>query len=88
MKVALVRLAMILASVVLPTPGGAPEDEAGGVVVFDLQAERFAGGEEMGLAEELVEGARAHALGEGRALLRGLVAGVEIGGEEAHKSRQ
>ena len=67
--------------------GRAPEDERGGVVVFDLQAEGFAGSEEVGLAEELVEGAGAHALGERGALERGVGGGVEVGGEEAHERR-
>ena len=46
--------------------GRAPEDHGGGVVALDLDAERLAGGEEMLLADELIEGAGAHALGERR----------------------
>ena len=55
MKLAEVTLAMIFASVVLPTPGGPQKMSEGGVVVFYLQAKRFAGSEQVGLAEELVE---------------------------------
>ncbi len=65
--------------------GRAPEDERGGVVIFDLQAERFAGCEEMGLAEEFVERAGSHALGERGALAGGV--GGDVGGEEAHSVR-
>ena len=67
--------------------GRAPEDEAGCVIIFDLQAERLAGSEEMRLAEELVERAGTHALGERRALGCGVGGGVEVGGEETHRDR-
>ena len=64
--------------------GRAPEDHGGGVVALDLHAERLAGPEEMLLAEELVEGAGAHALGErsGSRVSRRLEVGR--GAEETH----
>ena len=60
MKVACVVSAMILASVVLPTPGRAPEDHRAGVVALDLNAERFAGTDQVLLADKFVKGARPH----------------------------
>src|SRR6267378_6404035 len=45
--------------------GRAPEEHRGEVVGFDLNAEGFAGAEEFFLADEFVEGAGTHALGEG-----------------------
>jgi len=41
-----------------------PEEHGAKVVAFDLHAERLAGAEELFLADEFVEGARAHALSE------------------------
>jgi hypothetical protein len=48
----------------LADSGRSPEDHRGRVVALDLNAERLAGGEEMLLADVLVEVARAHAVGE------------------------
>ncbi len=62
--------------------GRAPEDHRRGVVAIDLDAERFAGAEEMLLAEELVERVGAHALGERGGDGSSLVGGR---GEEAHR---
>ena len=63
MKSALVMRAMILASVVLPVPGG-PEDHRGGIVALDLHAQRFAGAHQMLLPNEFIEGARTHTIGQ------------------------
>ena len=41
-----------------------PEEHGAEVVVFDLNAKRLAGTEQFFLADEFIEGARAHALGE------------------------
>ena len=41
-----------------------PEEHRAEIVVFDLHAERLAGAEEFFLADEFVERARTHALGE------------------------
>ena len=46
--------------------GRSPEDHGGGVVVLDLDAEGFAGGDEVLLTGVFGEGAGAHALGQGR----------------------
>ena len=62
----------------------APEDHGIGIVALDLNAEGLAGAEEVLLAEELVEGAGAHSLGEGRGDCAG-VAGFGCGVEEAHE---
>ncbi len=45
--------------------GGAVEDDGGEAVGFDHSSEEFARAEDMGLAGEFVEGAGAHACGEG-----------------------
>src|SRR6266403_2983113 len=44
--------------------GRSPEEHGGEVVGFDLNAEGFAGAKEFFLADEFVEGAGTHALGE------------------------
>jgi len=41
----------------------APEDHRGGIIAFDLHAQRFAGADEVLLPDEFVERARAHAVG-------------------------
>src|SRR5208283_5552282 len=51
--------------------GGSPEDHRGRIIAFDLQAEGFAGADEMLLPDKFVEGARAHAIGEGPRALGG-----------------
>ena len=63
--------------------GRSPEEHRGEIVGFDLDAERFAGAEEFFLADEFVEGAWAHALGE-RLEGRGGF-GFGEAGEEAHQ---
>ena len=55
MKVAWVASAMILARVVLPTPGGPQKIMEPGVVALDFHAQRLAGTEQMLLADVLVE---------------------------------
>ena len=47
-----------------------PQQHGGDFVVFDLLAQRFAGAKEFFLADEFIERARAHALGE--RLVRGV----------------
>ena len=68
----------------LADSGRSPEDHRGGVVALDLDAEGLAGGEDMLLADVLIEVAGAHAVGE-----RGGdgCSGGEVGGrvKEAHK---
>ena len=61
----------------LAAAGRAPQDHRGDLVVFDLLAQGFAGAEEFFLADEFVESAGAHALGEraGARSLRGWVVG-------------
>jgi len=59
----LVRRAMRRARVVLPQPE-VPRRASRRGVGFDLNAEGFAGAEEFFLADEFVEGAGTHALGE------------------------
>ncbi len=57
-----------------------PQEHRGDLVVFDLLAERFAGAEEFFLADEFVERAGAHALGERlvrRSLRRRVVGSLE-----------
>ena len=44
--------------------GRSPEDHRAGVVVVDLRAQRLAGPEQMLLADELIERARPHAIGQ------------------------
>ena len=73
---------MIVASDVLPTPGGAPEDETGEVVAFNGAAKRLAFAENVFLADEIVERFRAEPFGEG-ALVRGF--GGVWGVEQAHE---
>ncbi len=66
MKLALVVSAMILASVVLPTPGGPQKIMEPEIVALDLHAQRLAGADQVLLAAQLLQGARAHALGQRR----------------------
>ena len=54
----------------LAGPGRAPEDHRGGIVALDLHAQRLAGPDEMLLADEFIERARTHAVGERDARLR------------------
>ncbi len=84
MKEAPVVWAMILARVVLPTPGGPQKIMEVGSSLLDGEAEGFAGAEEVILAGVLGEGAGAHALGEGGAAVGGCwaVEGRDV--EEAH----
>ena len=49
----------------LSTAGRAPEEHGAEIVVFDLNAKRFARTEKFSLANELIEDTRTHALGEG-----------------------
>ena len=49
----------------LSTAGRAPEEHGAEIVVFDLNAKRFARTEKFFLADELIEDTRTHALGEG-----------------------
>jgi hypothetical protein len=63
--------------------GRAPEEHRREIVGFDLDAEWFARAEEFFLADEFVEGAGTHALGE-RLEGRGGF-GLGEGGEEAHQ---
>ena len=65
--------------------GRAPEDHGIGIVALDLNTERLAWAEEVLLAEELVEGTRAHALGEGRGDGAGGGVGFGCGIEETHE---
>jgi hypothetical protein len=62
----------------------APEEHGAEIIGFDLEAKRFAGAEEFFLADEFVEGAWAHALGEG--LKGGGGVGFVDRGEETHGS--
>ena len=62
--------------------GRSPEEHRTEIVGFDLDAERFAGAEELFLADEFVEGAGTHALGEGLEGRGGL--GFGEAGEETH----
>ena len=82
MKLAEVTLAMILARVVLPTPGGPQKMRLALSSFFYLQAQRLASGKKMRLAEELVERAGAHALSERGSLAAGRVRGSVA--EETH----
>src|SRR6202035_2743713 len=66
----------------LAAAGRAPEEHGVEVVGFDLHPERFAGAEEFFLADEFVEGAGTHALGE-RLEGRGGLGLGEVG-EETH----
>ncbi len=68
-KDACVRSAMSRASVVLPVPWRAPEQERLQDVVLDRQAKRRAGGEDRILPDDLVQRPRAHAFGQRRAAL-------------------
>ena len=63
--------------------GRSPEEHGGEIVGFDLHAKGFAGAEEFFLADEFVESAGAHALGEGLEGRGGF--GFGEGGEEAHQ---
>src|SRR5215467_7589122 len=71
----------------LAAAGRTPEKHRADVVAFDLQAQRLAGAKKFFLADEFVERARAHALGE--RLVRGGDVSVHGGGrefgEEAHR---
>jgi hypothetical protein len=62
--------------------GGAVEDDAGKPVGLEHAAEKLAGTEEVLLAGEFVEGAGAHAGGEGSGLVEVLLA---VAGEEIHR---
>ena len=53
--------------------GRAPEDHGGGIVALDLNTQGLAGADKMFLADELFEGARAHAVGERTSAGGGLV---------------
>src|SRR5208283_2345231 len=59
-----------------------PEKHGAEIIGFDLEAEGFAGSEELFLADEFIKGARAHAFGE--RLQGGRGVGVLEGGEETH----
>ena len=83
MNSALVTPAMILASVVLPVPGGPPEDHRTGVVALDLHAQRLAGADQVFLADEFFQGARTHAVGQ-RTRARADVLRARDGLEQAH----
>ncbi len=50
----------------LAAPGRAPEEDRAGVALLDRVTERAAGAEDVVLAGDFVERARAHARGEGR----------------------
>jgi len=63
---------------------GAPEKHGTEIVGFDLEAERLAGAEEFFLADEFVEGAGAHALGERLQGGGGVVLGFAERGEKTH----
>ena len=65
-KRAWVRSAISRASVVLPVPGRSPEDQRLQHVALDRLAQRRARREHGLLADDLVEGARAHPLGQRR----------------------
>ena len=67
--------------VVLPTPGRAPEDQAGKMAERDHAGQRAAGANEVVLADDLGQAGRAKTVGEGTA---GAVGGVSAGrwGEE------
>src|SRR5215471_10449691 len=47
----------------LSRTGRSPEDDGAGIVALDLQAQRLARGEDLLLADELVESPRTHAVG-------------------------
>ena len=68
----------------LTTARRSPEKHGAEIVVFDLHAKRFAGAEEFFLADEFVEGTRAHAFGER------LVGGGHVGlmGERARRGKR
>ena len=72
---AFVVSAMMRASVVLPVPGGPQRMIDCRQVALDRFAQRLAGREQLLLADELVERARPHALGQRRAV-RARCAGV------------
>jgi len=63
----------------------APEKHGAEIIGFDLQAKRFAGAEELFLADEFVESAGSHAFGEGLQGCGGVLeGGVVERGEETH----
>ena len=68
---------MILASVVLPTPGGPQKMQRTGVVALDLYAQGLAGAENVLLPDELVERARTHAVGQRAGLVDRLAHAAE-----------
>jgi hypothetical protein len=73
-----VERAMSIASVVLPVPGGPHSTTDSGRVALDEPAQRRAAGQQVALADDLVEGARAHPHREGgHPLGRLLLGGVE-----------
>ena len=57
----------------LSAPRRSPEEHGAEIVVFDLDAEGFAGAEKFFLADEFIESARTHAFGER------LVGGGDVG---------
>ena len=84
MKLALVVSAMILARVVLPTPGGPQKIMEPAIVALDLHAQGLAGADQVLLAAQLLKGAGAHALGQRRGAQRAFGAfGFAV--EEAHR---
>ena len=80
MNSALVMFGDDLGECGLADAGRSPEDERAEIVALDLDAERLAGGDEVLLADELVEGARTHAVGERASAIGGGV-GVRDGFE-------
>ena len=86
MNSALVRSAMICASVVLPVPGGPQKMIEPGIVALDLHAQRFAGADQMFLSDELIERARTHAIGQ-RPRCVASATGIRDGLEQADKTR-
>ena len=72
---------MMRASVVLPVPGRAPQDDRLQQIALDRLAQRLARREELLLADELVEGARPHPLGQRRA--RGASAAASSGNSDS-----
>ena len=69
-KSASVMRAIILASVVLPVPGG-PRNHRRGIVALDLNAQRFARADQVFLSYEFIERARTHAVGQRARAARG-----------------
>ena len=76
-KQALAWAATSRPSVVFPVPGGPQKIYGVGAAGLDRGPQRLAGAEDVLLADEFVEGTRAHAVGEGA---RRVVGGVEESG--------